>query len=294
MTGTIHWLASYPKSGNTWMRILLTNYFRSGDEPAHINELDGGPIASARQVFDDNIGIEASDLTQDEIEQLRPAVYARLSEQRHIWLAERRERRCEMPLILKAHDAWTTTPDGTPLMAPTATAGAIYLIRNPLDVVPSFAHHSGWTIDETVTKMGATDTSFVSNSGALHNQLRQRLLTWSDHVRSWTDDPQIPTVTIRYEDMIADTAEALRQVISFVGHRPDDERIEQAVDHSRFDRLQAQEVESPFREKSGRAPTFFRKGIAGDWRGVLTPQHVERICADHHEVMAAFDYLPRP
>lgn len=48
MSGNIYWLASYPKSGNTWMRILLTNYLRDGDEPADINNLDGGPIASAR------------------------------------------------------------------------------------------------------------------------------------------------------------------------------------------------------------------------------------------------------
>ena len=60
MSGSIFWLASYPKSGNTWMRILLTNYMRNADEPADINRLDGGPIASARQVFDDNVGVEAS------------------------------------------------------------------------------------------------------------------------------------------------------------------------------------------------------------------------------------------
>ncbi|MFM7323346.1 MAG: sulfotransferase, partial [Nodosilinea sp.] len=44
--GNIYWLASYPKSGNTWMRILLTNYLRNADSPAAINSLDGGPIAS--------------------------------------------------------------------------------------------------------------------------------------------------------------------------------------------------------------------------------------------------------
>ena len=45
--GNIYWLASYPKSGNTWMRLLLTNYLRNAGEAADINSLDGGPIASA-------------------------------------------------------------------------------------------------------------------------------------------------------------------------------------------------------------------------------------------------------
>lgn len=47
--GKIFWLASYPKSGNTWIRILLTNYLRDGQGPADISErLEGGPIAGAR------------------------------------------------------------------------------------------------------------------------------------------------------------------------------------------------------------------------------------------------------
>jgi hypothetical protein len=80
------------------MRILLTNYLRNGDSPADINSLDGGPIASARVVFDDTVGIEASDLTQDEIERYRPFVYEQLSEQ------------AKESLFLKVHDAFTYTP----------------------------------------------------------------------------------------------------------------------------------------------------------------------------------------
>ncbi len=72
----IVWLASYPKSGNTWMRAFLSNYLADGDKPVDINSLDtGGPIASARTIFDEAVGVEASDLTQDEIERYRPRVY---------------------------------------------------------------------------------------------------------------------------------------------------------------------------------------------------------------------------
>src|SRR6185369_1295236 len=71
----IFWLASYPKSGNTWMRILLNNYRRNAPEPADINKLEGGPIASARVWFDEWVGIEASALDDALIERLRPGVY---------------------------------------------------------------------------------------------------------------------------------------------------------------------------------------------------------------------------
>ena len=72
----IIWLASYPKSGNTWMRTFLTNYWRDAAEPVDINSLEGGPIASARRVFDDAVGVEASDLTPAEIERLRAVLEA--------------------------------------------------------------------------------------------------------------------------------------------------------------------------------------------------------------------------
>ena len=101
----IVWLASYPKSGNTWMRAFLSNYLADGDAPVDINSLDtGGPIASARAVFDDAVGVEASDLTQDEIERYRPRVYLQVA-------ANSSE-----TLYLKIHDAFTYTPDGSPLV----------------------------------------------------------------------------------------------------------------------------------------------------------------------------------
>jgi aryl sulfotransferase len=56
----IVWLASYPKSGNTWLRVLLTNYLRDASEPADINQLFGAPIAGARRRFDEWVGVEGS------------------------------------------------------------------------------------------------------------------------------------------------------------------------------------------------------------------------------------------
>src|SRR4030065_1748814 len=99
----IIWLSSYPKSGNTWMRVLLTNYLHNSDAPADINKLDGGPIASARAWFDEWTGIEASAMNDAVIERLRPDVY-----------------RCmagESPgtLYMKVHDARGRTDRGDAL-----------------------------------------------------------------------------------------------------------------------------------------------------------------------------------
>ena len=261
------------------MRILLTNYLRDADEPAHINALSGGPIASARQVFDDNVGIEASDLTQDEIERYRPYVYEMLSEQ------------ADEPLFLKVHDAYTYTPDGIPLLSKAATAGVLYLLRNPLDVAVSFAHHSARSVERMVRKMGEGDFAFVDKPHRLHNQLRQRLLTWSGHVTSWVDEPGLRVLVVRYEDMQADTTATFGGVVRFCGLDYDSKRIAKAVDFSSFDRIQAQEEEHGFGEKMPLAESFFRKGEVGSWRDRLTEELAAQLVADHGEVMRRFGYL---
>ncbi|MCI5150341.1 MAG: sulfotransferase domain-containing protein, partial [Candidatus Electrothrix sp. MAN1_4] len=185
----ITWLASYPKSGNTWMRILLTNYWRDGNEPADINSLDGGPIASARTVFDEAVGVEASDLTPSEIERLRPYVYEQVAKEQ------------EKTLFLKVHDAYSYTPEGIPMLSQKATKSVLYLIRNPLDVAVSFAHHSNRPIEKIIQRMADSEMALVNGSNQLANQLRQKLLSWSAHVLSWADAPGLNLRIVRYEDM---------------------------------------------------------------------------------------------
>ena len=302
--GAIYWLASYPKSGNTWSRALLANYFSNSDEPADINALGGGPIASARQPFDDNIGIEASDLTQDEIERLRPAVYEAISDKILKGRAEAEANPPKanadpdddnpvMPPIFKVHDAFTQTPDGVPLLSKKATAGAIYLLRNPIDVVPSFAHHSGRSIEKMIKRMAKNDMAFVSGPAGLHNQLRQWLLTWSEHVLSWVDEPDLPILVVRYEDMMADTHSALSSIIDFLEVPVDEGRIAKAVEFSAFKKLAAQESEKRFGEMSPAADSFFRKGIVGDGYNALTQEQIDQVTADHREVMERFGYLDK-
>src|SRR4030067_3299012 len=141
----IIWLASYPKSGNTWMRVLLTNYLRNGNTPADINKLDGGPIASVRKGFDEWAGIEASALNDAVVERLRPDVYRGMAG--------------ESPdtIYMKVHDAWRRTDRGEPLFPADVTAGVVYIIRNPLDIVTSATHHWGTGMKKAVENLCDTD-----------------------------------------------------------------------------------------------------------------------------------------
>jgi len=275
----IVWLASYPKSGNTWLRVFLTNYIRDGAEPADINELDGGPIASARLAFDEAVGVEASDLTPDEIDCYRPAVYKQMALQ------------SDSPLFLKVHDAYTCNESGEPLFPKAATCRVIYIIRNPLDVAVSFAHHSGVSMDEIVSRLCWVDYCFDGRTDRLHDQLRQKLLSGSGHVRSWVDEPGLRILVTRYEDMVIDPISAFNEIVRFAGFDYDPDRLAKAIEFSRFDRLQAKERETSFRERSPHAKAFFRKGKVGDWRDMLTGEQAATLIEAHREVMLRFGYL---
>lgn len=284
--GNIYWLASYPKSGNTWMRILLANYFTESDDPVDINQLNTGLIASSRNVFDEYAGVAASNLTTDEIERLRPSVWNRISED----LAA-----SEAPVFVKIHDALTTTGGGDLIVPATATAAAVYVMRNPLDVAVSFAHHDATTVATLVERMNEPEFSLVDMSDGIFTQLRQRLLTWSSHVTSWIDQREFRVHIVRYEDLWADPAAVFADVLRFVGTTPDPLQVAQAVRASSFDRVSAQEREAGFVERPQQAPSFFRAGKPDTWQDVLSPELVDKVLADHGPVMRRFGYeLPSP
>jgi hypothetical protein len=276
----IVWLASYPKSGNTWFRTFLTNYRRDAREPASINDLAGGPIASARQPFDEAVGYDSGELTCDEIDALRPEVY--LHQARHA---------TETPFC-KIHDAYTRLPDGRALIPPAATAAVVYFIRNPLDVAVSFAHHSGHEgCERVIAQMEQDENSFCAVDATEPNQLRQRLLSWSNHVRSWVDAADLRVHVIRFEDMKLRPEETFAAAVRFLGWEFDPARVQRAIAFSRFEELAAQERARGFAEKMPRAKSFFRRGEVGSWREALTPAQAARVIGAHGEVMRRFGYL---
>jgi Sulfotransferase domain len=276
----IVWLASYPKSGNTWMRVLLANYLRDGDAPVDINEIGIGPIASARACFDEWAGIEASALDDDLIEDLRPGVFRCLL------------REAADTLYMKVHDAWWRTRRGEPLFPSDITEGVVYLLRNPLDVAPSCAHHWGVSVEKAVENLCDPAFAISRSRDGLADQLRQRLLSWSGHADSWLDKSGLRVHLVRYEDLRRDPETVFGGVVRFCGLPWDAARIGKAVAFSDFSELQRQEQCHGFRERPLRASaTFFRKGRVGAWREEMPDALAERIIQVHGEAMRRFGYM---
>ena len=277
--GSVFWLASYPKSGNTWMRVLVTNLLRREQGPASINALLGSRCAFSREEFDELVGLPSSDMTRGRILLYLPLF-------RELLAAER-----ERPTFAKVHDACLRNADGALLFPRTGTAGAICIVRNPLDVAVSFAHHLQRSIDRTIADMNDPAMALTSSDRDIHTGLPQLLSTWGGHVSSWLDQREIPIHVVRYESMHADPVAALGGVARFAGLEHDTDSLALAVERSRFERLRAEEERNGFLERQPTAPSFFRKGRAGTWRGVLSAHQVQALVDAHGPTMERLGYL---
>jgi hypothetical protein len=270
-------LASYPKSGNTWLRIFLANFCSDGPDPVDINALDD-MRPSSLVVFEEAIGVEPTAFSDEEIDLFRPEVYRYLA------------RTGKTKSFLKVHDSFRMNSAGEPVIPADAVEGAVYIVRNPLDVAISLAHHEGESVDYVIDTIMAR--YYSPRRRFLFGQIRQHFFPWGQHVLSWVDQTAIPVHVVRYEDMLARPDEVFAGIIGFCGIPPDTTRISCAIEKSSFERVRQQEINRGFREKSPDARAFFRQGKAGTWRDVLSQSQVERVVSSHGAVMERFGYLP--
>ena len=277
MSGAI-WLASYPKSGNTWARLALRSLRDGGDAILLDDALTFGGLNATHGMMDRWLEVESGHLTADEIDALRPDYHA-------LFFGG------SAPRVCKVHDAWVRNAEGRPFFDPGFTHAALYILRDPRDVAVSWSRFAGRTLDDTVTMLADPLGQLSTPPGRGKTQLRQRMGSWSAHVTSWVDDSNLSPLVIRYEDMLADTPGTLRQMVGHIGWRIDTAAIAGAVEATRFERLADQERRHGFRERADRTERFFHTGVAGGWRDILTPEQVARIERDHAAVMRRFGYL---
>ncbi|MBF0545103.1 MAG: sulfotransferase domain-containing protein [Candidatus Riflebacteria bacterium] len=277
--GKIIWLASYPKSGNTWLRIFLANYLRDGLEPVDINKLESPPIASSRIWFDELTGVQATALDNASIKRLRPGVYRCLA------------RDAQETLFVKVHDAWGFASHNESLFPADVTAGVVYIIRNPLDLAISCAHHWGISLIKAVENLCNPDFAIGGTTGGVSEQLSQNLGSWSGHIRSWLDESNLPVYLVRFEDLHIDTEGVFSKIVNFCNLPFERARLGKAVAFSGFAELQRQEREKGFCECLTSSRPFFRRGTVGTWREELPSELVQKIETIHGQFMRRFGYL---
>lgn len=275
----IVWLASYPKSGNTWFRAFLSALL--GDGELNINEMKTDGIFSSRGIFDSCTDLDSTCLRDEEVKTLQPDVFCHLA----------REYEKEH-LFIKIHDAYIHNRLQQPIVPSSPTLCALYFIRNPLDIVASLANHNGSTIDQAITLMNNPKGCLArqKNNLNVNSQLKQLMLDWSSHVESWTNQKSIPVQVVRYEDMLTDPVTTFTKAVEFMNIRKSSDAIIKAIEETSFEKLKGKELTGGFHEKNPKSKSFFRSGSAGNWIKELTELQIESIITRHNSIMTSYNY----
>lgn len=274
--GALIWLASYPKSGNTWLRAFLANLLIDSATPVDINQFARFcPTESGRPLYEHHFKIPLEDVAIADITALRPKVQKALADNN------------KGPVFLKTHNymgAWF----GAPFHNLDVLGAAIYIVRNPLDIAISAADHFGISVDDAIKRLNTvgmgTDLT-KTHIPEVHN-------TWSIHVDSWTSHPNPRLLVLRYEDLLLSPEQTFKQVLGFLKLKLPEDRFQRALAHSSFASLVAQEAENGFGEKSKHSVRFFREGKSDGWREKMTDEQVRQVINDHRTTMARFEYIP--
>jgi len=274
--GGLIWIASYPKSGNTWVRAFLHNYIRQPDAPHDINSLTDLTAADTNAEhyhrYDQR---PASQYTIAEVQRMRPLVHRDLTTLDTTFV------------FVKTHNARLQV-EGAPIITPEVTAGALYIVRDPRDVAVSYSRHLGRSINDTIAFMADP----VAATGGTDANVYEWHSSWSVNVHSWTGRPDRRIHVVQYEAMVESPEKIFGGQIRWLGQEPPPERLKRAIRFSAFDELRAQEQAKGFKERVPEATgPFFGTGQPGHWRRVLSPAQQAQIERDHGTIMRRFGYL---
>jgi hypothetical protein len=257
----IIWLASYPKSGNTWMRSLLAHYFMPKGAAPDINNLRQFTTGDSRgDFFAAAAGGEYKAQSVEDWVQVRGKALRLIagSKPNHHFV----KTHCQAIEFL-----------GELLIPNEVTAAAIYILRNPFDVALSYARHASTDVDTAIERMGARENIMGSP-----NHIYDVLGRWDEHIDTWVNASGLAVHLVRYEDLLSKPGPTMRQLLQqFLRVKVDAPKLAYAIKSTSFEAMRRQEEKLGFAERPAGMAQFFAKGQAGAWREDMTPAQVARV-----------------
>ena len=279
----IIWLASYPKSGNTWVRLFLKSYLSDDKKKFSINEKR-----------DDEFKIER--FPNIKVFKDMQINYDNFFEISKNWITIQDRINLNNKLnILKTHNAMCTV-NKNKFTNKENTLGAIYIVRDPRDVAVSFSYHMGKTLTEIVNNMIdkeylISESDFMTEKKVSGSTL---LSSWSNHYNSWKNYNSIKSIIIKYEDLIRNTADNFYEIVLYLnklyGTKVDEKKILKSIELTNFKNLQNLEKEHGFEEITI-SKTFFREGKIGSWKQKLDEKLSKKIENEFKNEMIELGYL---
>ena len=278
----IIWLASYPKSGNTLMRSILSSYFYSKDgnfEFKNLNQIKQFPMS----VDFMSLGID--------IENDKEVFQNFINVQKFI-----NEKKRSLSFF-KTHSSLVKMYDCDFTNLENSLA-AIYIVRDPRNVVTSFANHNGISVDEA-TDIIIDQNMFTDKSS---NVCKVSVGSWASNYNSWKEfKKKNKYFLIKYEDLISKKKTVLIRIFKFLNqvglsHNLNIIKLNKAIKTTEFNLMKSKEEKENFFEalpdkETGKRRVFFNLGPKNNWRKILDKKNQEKIEKHFKDEMLELGYL---
>ena len=292
----IIWLASYPKSGNTWVRTI-------------INQIIFNDVKSKDEVFDnlsrikrypsktDIIGLpQISNTNSFTKEQKKEVIDFTVK----YWQKSQENINKNNKInILKTHNMLCNINlDGKDYSFTNLenTIGVIHIVRDPRNIVTSAKNHFSLSNEEESVEMICDNYNWT---GFTDNEVPQLLSSWANHYNSWKKFPK-NNLLIKYEDLVLDVKKEILKIINYLSnyfeYKISDKVIEEIERNTSFENFKELENVGKFDENSinkitGEKKTFFNLGPHNNWKKILKKESVDKIETQFNNEMSELGYL---
>ena len=278
----ILWLASYPKSGNTFLRSLLASYFYTKDGNFNFDLLKKIKQFPVDENFS-QIGIDIKN------KYMVAENYIKAQEEIN---------KSKKLIFLKTHSSFCKMFNKFNFSNLKNSLGVIYIVRDPRNVVISFARHNSKSI-ETTSELLITDLA----TGNEKNEVEVYLGSWNFNYNSWkVYQKSKKYLLIKYEDLVNNTQKTFTEVLQFINNiskinsEIDIKKIKKIIKETTFSRMKNLEKEYGFEEakindNTGQIVKFFNQGPENDWKNILNEEIKKKIEFKFHQEMKELGYL---
>ena len=274
------WITSYPKSGNTWLRLIIGGlFFTYNGKIENFEVLKKIPKIDTLKNFEfvkdismEDYKIIFSDKTFDEKMFLTYFKYS-TEAQKNINLNGGTFG------FFKTHNARVKINDQFYTNENTSL-GFIYIYRDPRDIIISYSKYLGQKYDDTIDFM---INGQLRNPQKNEGRLPEIILNWGDHYNSWKKFNKVPSLFLKFEEVKENPAKEIYKIVNFfkknynIQIKNKDLKIENIIKTSDFNKLKQIEQESFFPENQDNSSIFFRKGSSEQWKENLSDNQINLI-----------------
>lgn len=282
----IIWLASYPKSGNTYVRAFLSAYYYSKDGRFDFSQISNIDQFPHEKFFKQSVNS--------------------ISEASKKWMPIQREIIQNKKIKFFKTHSFLGHYQGNHFTTPETTLGAIYIVRDPRNVITSLKNHYSFTDNEALKMITDKTRSLMSNKGS-HASFTY-ISSWAENYLSWFKNNQFRRLFVKYEDLIINKYETFRDIIVFLNtlmnrvEGVNRTKLQEAIETTNFEVLKKKEVgetlegeDNNFKNwrkfHSENKNLFFNLGPKNDWKKILDTKISSEIEVGFEKEMKQLGYL---